>query len=341
MQSPLDAPGMGWNQEAGRDYWRPVGLATLCRTVRRACSGVNGQALAGLVSDIAERGALARVYAHCFPDEWQGEVERGGESLLHSTRAACGVALRLVEHITRADLFPIEDWALDELQVAADGDGDADEAPRALSYIPLYPAFGFDWEPYSGGDERPSAGLLVLMALLINDANLPDLLREALQSEAEREVVREGTTGEEGAELAAGRWEEARTLLDRVASSDQIAAILADDAGAFARLGEPWASVPLLASYLVADTPNGYLNLDAESWGGAEEYAWTVENVRLLADEWTQAKVLLDRIAGAMHLLAQQEAMDILLAALMETFAARDHTGDPSTSSGADGIPPS
>jgi hypothetical protein len=270
---------------------------------------------------MAERGALARVYAHVFPEEWHGEVERGGESLLHSTRAACGVASRLLEHIARADLFPIEDWALDDLQLAADGD--ADEVPRALSYIPLYPAFGFDWEPYQGGDERPSAGLLVLMALLINDADLPDMLRETLQSEAEREAAREDTTGEEGAELAASRWEEARPLLDRVTTGEQVAALFADAGGAFARLGEPWASVPLVASYLVADTPNGYLNLDGESWGGTEDYAWTVENVHLLVDEWTQAKVLLDRIAAAMHLLAQPEAVDILLAALTETVDAQ------------------
>jgi hypothetical protein len=182
---------------------------------------------------------------------------------------------------------------------------------------------------------------LVLMALLINDSALPDMLRETVRSEAEREAAGEGMSDEEGAELAAGRWEEARTLLDRVTTGEQVAALLADAGGSFARLGEPWASVPLLATYLVADTPNGYLNLDAESWGGTEDYAWTVENVRLLADEWTQAKGLLDRIANAMHLLAQPEAVDILLAAFMETVDAHDHAGNAGATRAAEGIRPS
>jgi len=65
---------------SGGGCLHPVGLATLCSTVRRACSAVDVRALAGTVGDLAERGALARVYAHFFPEEWGRAGERWGGS---------------------------------------------------------------------------------------------------------------------------------------------------------------------------------------------------------------------------------------------------------------------
>ena len=307
---------------AGREQPRPVGFASLSRTVRRACSVVGVRALTSAAGDLARRGALARVYAHFFPEEWQGEVESGGESLLHGAQVACGVALRLLRHIARTDLLPLEEWALDDLEMAM-GDTDA-EAPHALSSIPLYPTFGFDWEQCDNGDEQASAGLLVLMAILISDSGVGLLLEEMLRVEAEQEAESCGAGEESSAARAARRWEHAQVVLERVTTTDQVAALCTGAGAAFARLGEPWASVPLLASYLVADTPNGYLNLVAETWSGTEEYPWTVENVRLLAAEWMEAKALLTRIDAAMNTLAQPEAVDMLLAALTETFDMHD-----------------